>query len=264
MVKNKKNLFVLLIIFVLILICCVYFNTTKKDNSDYKVDYLNEENSSIDFEDNSFLNNLPGYINGAKQNEEQIVCGIELPFSIPDTPLVIEGIGQYTGPYIEDGKDEPVANALALVIRNTSDTMVEFGEIDFNLNNGTEAVFQVSTLPAGKGALILEKNNLEFNRDSILTFTDKMYAEKEDLSLLGDKVKINAEDKTLFVENLTKEDLGTVYVRYKQKINDDIYLGGITYSCKVEGMTAKASKEVKTQHFSKKGSQIVMVETVKK
>ena len=40
---------------------------------------------------------LPGYINGTEPDGEPIVCGVSLPFQVADTPILIEGIGQYTG-----------------------------------------------------------------------------------------------------------------------------------------------------------------------
>lgn len=213
-------------------------------------------------ETNMDIFSIPGYINGADADDEQIICGISLPYNIQDTPIVIEGIGQYSGPFVEDGSDKPVANALAAVIKNDSDTVIEFAEIRFAVNDSEEAVFQISTIPAGKEVVVLEENGREYHEEDRLDLTDKLYAKQDFLSLMEDEVEITSEDGKLTVKNLTQEPLGTVYVRYKGKINNQYYLGGITYSCKVENVDANACVEAETKHFTAEGSQILMVEAV--
>lgn len=220
------------------------------------------EELGVEEEENMDIFSIPGYINGVDKDSEQIICGILLPYRIQDTPIVVEGIGQYSGPFVEDGSDKPVANALAAVIKNDSDTVIEFAEIRFAVNDSEEAVFQISTIPAEKEVVVLEKNGREYHEEDMLNFTDKLYAEQDFLSLMEDEVEITSEDGKLIVKNLTQEPLGTVYVRYKGTINSQYYLGGITYSCKVENVDASACVEARTKHFNENGSQILMVEAI--
>ena len=206
--------------------------------------------------------NLPGYINGAEKDEEQIICGVTLPYQVQGTPIIIEGIGQYTGPFVEDGNDEPEANVLAIVVRNGSDADVEYAEVHFSTGDGSEAVFHISTLPAGSGAVVLEQNKREYNAEETLTFADKLYAQAEEMSLMEDDVRVTAEDGALTLENLTDQSLGTVYVRYKNKLNDNYYLGGITYSCKFENVGAGDEITEQTKHFTVDGSTVLMVKAI--
>ena len=206
--------------------------------------------------------NLPGYINGAEKDEEQIICGVTLPYQVQGTPIIIEGIGQYTGPFVEDGNDEPEANVLAIVVRNGSDADVEYAEVHFSTGDGSEAVFHISTLPAGSGAVVLEQNKREYNAEETLTFADKLYAQAEEMSLMEDDVRVTAEDEALTFENLTDQSLGTVYVRYKNKLNDNYYLGGITYSCKFENVGAGDEITEQTKHFTVDGSTVLMVKAI--
>lgn len=206
--------------------------------------------------------NLPGYINGAEKDEEQIICGVTLPYQVQGTPIIIEGIGQYTGPFVEDGNDEPEANVLAIVVRNGSDADVEYAEVHFSTGDGSEAVFHISTLPAGSGAVVLEQNKREYNAEETLTFADKLYAQAEEMSLMEDDVRVTAEDGALTLENLTDQSLGTVYVRYKNKLNDNYYLGGITYSCKFENVGAGDKITEQTKHFTVDGSTVLMVKAI--
>lgn len=206
--------------------------------------------------------NLPGYINGAEKDAEQTICGVALPYQVQDTPITIEGIGQYTGPFVEDGNDEPTANVLAIVVRNDSDADVEYAEVHFSTGDGSEAVFHISTLPAGSSAVVLEQNKREYNAEETLAFTDKLYAQAEDMSLMEDDVRVTAEDGALTLENLTDQSLGTVYVRYKNKLNDNYYLGGITYSCKFENVGAGDEITEQTKHFTVDGSTVLMVKAI--
>ena len=206
--------------------------------------------------------NLPGYINGAEKDEEQIICGVTLPYQVQGTPIIIEGIGQYTGPFVEDGNDEPEANVLAIVVRNGSDADVEYAEVHFSTGDGSEAVFHISTLPAGSGAVVLEQNKREYNAEETLTFADKLYAQAEEMSLMEDDERVTAEDGALTLENLTDQSLGTVYVRYKNKLNDNYYLGGITYSCKFENVGAGDKITEQTKHFTVDGSTVLMVKAI--
>lgn len=206
--------------------------------------------------------NLPGYINGAEKDAEQTICGVALPYQVQDTPIIIEGIGQYTGPFVEDGNDGPTANVLAIVVRNDSDADVEYAEVHFSTGDGSEAVFHISTLPAGSSAVVLEQNKREYSAEETLTFTDKLYAQAEDMSLMEDDVRVTAEDGTLTLENLTDQSLGTVYVRYKNKLNDNYYLGGITYSCKFENVGAGDKITEQTKHFTVDGSTVLMVKAI--
>ena len=206
--------------------------------------------------------NLPGYINGAEKDAEQTICGVALPYQVQDTPIIIEGIGQYTGPFVEDGNDEPEANVLAIVVRNGSDADVEYAEVHFSTGDGSEAVFHISTLPAGSSAVVLEQNKREYSAEETLTFTDKLYAQAEDMSLMEDDVRVTAADGALTLENLTDQSLGTVYVRYKNKLNENYYLGGITYSCKFENVGAGDKITEQTKHFTVDGSTVLMVKAI--
>lgn len=206
--------------------------------------------------------NLPGYINGAEKDEEQIICGVTLPYQVQGTPIIIEGIGQYTGPFVEDGNDEPEANVLAIVVRNGSDADVEYAEVHFSTGDGSEAVFHISTLPAGSSAVVLEQNKREYSAEETLAFADKLYAQAEEMSLMEDDVRVTAEDGALTLENLTDQSLGTVYVRYKNKLNDNYYLGGITYSCKFENVGAGDEIREQTKHFTVDGSTVLMVKAI--
>lgn len=265
---KKKMIIILGGIIVLVVIMAVFMSKKFRPDIDGSVVNISDESSQINDENSSPEDeagdwyNLPGYINGAEKDAEQTICGVALPYQVQDTPIIIEGIGQYTGPFVEDGNDEPEANVLAIVVRNGSDADVEYAEVHFSTGDGSEAVFHISTLPAGSSAVVLEQNKREYSAEETLTFTDKLYAQAEDMSLMEDDVRVTAEDGALTLENLTDQSLGTVYVRYKNKLNDNYYLGGITYSCKFENVGAGDEITEQTKHFTVDGSTVLMVKAI--
>ena len=207
------------------------------------------------------LDSIPGFINGAADGRTA-VCGLELPYRGPDTDLTIEGVGQYSGPFVEDGSDEPTANALALVVKNDDAALAEYAELTFAVGEGEQAVFQLSGVPGGEYVLVMEKNGRPFSDAEVLAYADSLYAARKDASMMADKIEVYSADGALTAKNVSGQDLSTVYIRYKSQLIPRCYLGGITYSCKLEGIPAGQEKTAQTGHFSSNSSRIVMVETV--
>ena len=204
------------------------------------------------------LDALPGFLNGGSE-----VCGVPLPLAVPNTSLVIEGIGQYSGPFVEDGSGEPMANVMALVVKNDGAKFTEYAEITLAVEGKDPAVFQISGLPGKEYVLVMEKNRRPFDRSELLGYETHLFADRADVSLQADKLQIYSADGSLTAKNLTGEALDAVYIRYKSKLVPRCYLGGITYSCKLEAVAAGTEKTAQTGHYSDAYSQIVMVETVK-
>ena len=264
MKKNKKKVIIIISLICVLIIAGSLFLFLK--NTENRNDVLNvsekteaeqvkTEQSEIEQVDK---NNIPGFISGGEGN----VCGIELPYQIPDTALVIEGIGQYSGEFVEDGSGEPVANVLAFFIRNNSKEFIEYENVTFTLNDSEQASFKISGIPAGKCVLVMEENKREFNRDDSMIYETQLYSERKDISLKEDEIQVYAADGELSVENISKTPFEVVYIRYKTKILPECYLGGITYNCTIEELADGEKKSVKTGHFSDKSSESVMVETV--
>ena len=76
------------------------------------------------------------------------------------------------------------------------------------------------------------------------------------------KIKVTTENNSITIDNISGKDLGTVYVYYKNKKNSS-YLGGITYRVKFENVEKDVKLTTKTNHFTEKNSEILMVETEK-
>ena len=77
---------------------------------------------------------------------------------LSDSNLIIEKVGSYTGNYLEDGSDEPIEKVAAIIISNTSDKMLQVGDITFKVNDKENATFRVTNLLPHTSALVLESN----------------------------------------------------------------------------------------------------------
>ena len=259
--KKKTGIITLLICILAIFGGLLFFLGTKEEKSkslDSQKASEMEEAGDGTIEIN--IQEIPGFITGG----EESTCGLELPYQIPGTALTIERIGQYSGEFVEDGSSEPSANVLSLVVRNDSNAFVEYADITFTVNDSEQASFEISGVPANKYVLVMEKGKREFNSEDTLVYETQLYAERGDVSLKDDMIKVSTADGELTAENISKTPLEAVYIRYKTKILPECYLGGITYSCTIEELADGEEKSAKTGHFSDKFSEIVMVETVEK
>lgn len=284
---NKKKGVIGVIIVVICIVAVVagfYINKSKKEEARNKVkeDYnlSDEEMKTLTDEDIKKLANDEAKVEvkevkkptkdsldvdkiaGFDYQNQKNVGGLKLPYSVEKTDLVIENIGQYTGQFIEDGSDKPVANVLSLLVKNNSNKVVQYGEINIKVNGNKNAVFKVTNLPPKTSTLVMESTGkIEFNKDDKYKYVDSIQAKLDNMSLMKDKVQITKqEDGVIGIKNVSGKDLGTVYVYYKYFQEGGAYLGGITYRVKFENVKAGASVEEKTSHFSKNSSEILMVD----
>lgn len=253
--------------------------STQGNNTEQATDIAQGKIEEIEkpTEDSLNINDIPGFSNQISATDTEYIdnneevqsetivenIGIQLPFAVPGTSMEILSVGQYTGPFIEDGSDTPSANILSIVVKNNSDEMLQYGEIHLNVNNN-KAIFKLSNLPAKTSALVIESTGtMEFSKDNTYEFIDSMYASLSDVSLMEDKIEIKGGDNEITIKNISGEDLGTVYVYYKYIQQGGAYLGGITYRTKFENVVAGAEITEKTSHFSKTTSEILMVDYIK-
>ena len=181
-------------------------------------------------------------------------------FKASDADIVIQQVKAYSGIYIEDGSDKEVSNVAAIQVKNTSSKPLEFAQIQL-YNGKKKLIFDVSTLPANASAVVMEKNKAGFNSSSGVTYggTTAGYISSLDKAsnVKCEKVKNNG----IKVTNTSKKDIPCVRIFYKYKSSEGYYVGGITYTAKVENLKAGESQTVYPSHFDSDGGQIMMVKT---
>ena len=282
---------VLMIIISAILICLIglgiigYYvekdKAAEKTNAktEEKVDQITEEEKLIVDSDKIYVDKIEGYTAGenlvdqdnTNNNLEQgnsetvTVAGINLPYSIPNKNMEIISIGQYSGKFIEDGSDVNKDNVLAIIVKNTSEEVIDYGEINMKIIGKTDTIkFKITNLKPGVCALAMESSGkIEFNPEDKYIYMSSKNNMIKDLSTMGSQIAITTENKKITVENLSDENLNTVYVYYKTISPGGCYLGGITYRAKFENVEGGKSISSNTIHFSNENCEILKVESVK-
>lgn len=183
------------------------------------------------------------------------------PYVIEGTELTVQNISSYDGIFLEDGSDGEVTGVAAMVVENTGDTNVEYAAITISCN-GETLEFDASDLPSGATVVVQEKNKTPYQSG---TYTDcsAVVAEMGDFEMSEDQVKVEeTESGSLLVTNLTDEEIPCVRIFYKFYMADEeTYVGGITYTAKLTGLSAGASQTVTPSHYAAGNSRIMMVRT---
>lgn len=179
-------------------------------------------------------------------------------FKVDDAAITIQRVNGYSGIFIEDGSDKEVKNVTAIEVKNTSNKPLEFAQIQL-YNGSKKLVFDVSTLPANSSAVVMEKNKASFNSSKGVTYggTTAGYVNslEKASSIKCKKVKNNG----IEVTNTSSKNIPCVRVFYKYKSSEGYYVGGITYTAKVEDLKAGASQTIYPSHFASDGGEIMMV-----
>ena len=165
---------------------------------------------------------------------------------------------------MEDGSDEVVSGILMIIVSNTTDTTLQYGKISLKAGE-TDAIFELTTLPAGKSVVLLEKSRLEY--DETMLYTDvkaenTAYFQQEP-SLMADTVKLQVLDGVINVTNISDKDIDGEIVIYYKNAASDLYYGGITYRSRVAGgLKAGETRQVAGGHLSKSGTAVMFVQIV--
>lgn len=192
----------------------------------------------------------------AQQGEEKF-----FPYTIDGTALVVQNISSYDGIFLEDGSDGQVTGVAAMVVENTGDTNVEYAAITINCN-GEILEFDASDIPAGATIVVQGKNKTAYQSG---TYADcsAVVAEMGEFEMSADQVKVEeTENGSLLVTNLTDEEIPCVRIFYKFYMEEEeAYVGGITYTAKLTGLSAGGSQTVSPSHYAAGSSRVMMVRT---
>lgn len=193
------------------------------------------------------------------------INGRSLPYTIPNKNMEIISIGEYSGKFIEDGSDIKKDNVLSMVVKNTSEDIIDYGEITMRVRGKNNTIkFEITNLKPGACALVIESSGkVEFNSEDQYMYISSKNNMISDFSMMEPEIDIITEDNKITIKNLTDKDLNTVYVYYKTISEGNCYLGGVTYRAKFEDIKSKKSASVNTLHFSNVKSEILKVELVK-
>lgn len=179
---------------------------------------------------------------------------------LSDSNLIIEKVGSYTGNYLEDGSDEPIEKVAAIIISNTSDKMLQVGDITFKVSDKENATFRVTNLLPHTSALVLESNKRKYSDKDDYSYGTVVNAYLDAPDLLEDKFEVIKENGKLKLKNKTDKTYKKVYVYYKYVQSGGAFMGGITYRVPFENIEGKKTVTSVANHFSANTSVIVDVQ----
>lgn len=186
---------------------------------------------------------------------------LTFPYAIPNTGLTIQNIASYDGVFLEDGSDSSVSGIYSIVLKNTGSTNVEFARITLSCN-GTPITFELSDLPSGAAVVVQETNQTAYQNGEYRDCNVDM-AEIDALEQSAEQISVQEnEDGSLTVSNLTDSLIPCVRIFYKFYMSDeDVYVGGITYTAKLTDLEAGGSQTIIPSHYSRGYSKVVMIRT---
>lgn len=248
--KKRNIIFIavfLIVVIVVTVILVLNFSPRRSVDKEYADNTSIIENTLKPQSGTVNVENIEGFT-------EQSVSYIDLPYTIPETDMEITQIGSFTGNNKED--------IFALIIKNNSDKVISYSSINFTTNKG-DISFSPTNLPQGVSTLVFPENqDIKFSDINKLTFKDKLVVNSDELSLLNSKVGIKFQDGNFVLTNLTNENLGSVYIRYKNITKGNAYLGGETYSVVQKNVEPYETYLVTATDFDAEKCAIISVESI--
>lgn len=211
---------------------------------------------------------------GASKDElpEVEKAGAEIPFDVPGFTVLKEApfgdlnekfsvacMGTYSGTYVEDGSNEQVTDVLTIVVKNISSDLVEYGLITVDCG-GETATFELSALPAGSYALVMEKNRLTYDNTMVLSKPIcEQYAEPNNLITdFGNDFNVYPSDGVINIENISGRDIESDVSLFYKNYEYGLFIGGITYRARFSGgIKAGEIAQCMQQHYSLEKSAIM-------
>lgn len=174
--------------------------------------------------------------------------------------LYITEIAKYTGAYMEDGSNEYVTDVMMVVLKNEGTSDLQLARINLVYADFT-ASFEVTNLPAGESAILLEKNRHTYVEEFYLQAKpENVIFFQEPMGLQESKVKVTGGKREITVENISDETLGQIYVYYKNSA-EDLFYGGITYRSPVAaGLKPGESATIIANHYYETATTIIFVD----
>ena len=188
-------------------------------------------------------------------------AAVETPWSTMtdgDYQISIRRLNAWSGPFVEDGKDETVSNVLALQFRNDGEMDVQYAEYVFQIN-GEEVSFKLTNLPAKQKCVVFAANKHTYDPNEVLKLKSRLVATVDYLPTADDQIlPVNNGDDTVTVLNMTDQPIPVARVFYKTYYpEEETFFGGITYTIEIKDIPAGGSRTVAPEHFSSEMSMFV-------
>ncbi|MDO4621462.1 MAG: hypothetical protein Q4B22_00760 [Eubacteriales bacterium] len=196
--------------------------------------------------------------NPAVESEEDTASmqASEYDGMLGNTPLRLKGIRPYEGIYIEQMLDTECSNVPAAIIENTGDRLISLVQFEV-IADGAAWQFEASAIPAGESVVVLEKNQAAYA--DTMVYPGAVTVAYGDAGMLGEKVTAAAaEEDGITITNISGETLPAIRIFYKLTA-DNMYLGGITYTAKLEGLEPGMEMTIYPEHYTNDNARVIMI-----
>lgn len=196
---------------------------------------------------------------GGSQSVQVQPSYMSFPFTDESKGVEIQSIEKYSGYFIEDGTDEEVSDVAVIMVKNNSDQVIEYG--DLKLSEGENVLeFQFSLLPPGKTALVMEANRNTYQDSGQLLYQQCEIANLDSLSMENNKIQTEfTEDGGIKLKNISGGDIASLRIFYKNRLDENTYLGGIAYTAEVQELKMEESRVIYPSHYNKDYGEIMMI-----
>ncbi len=179
-----------------------------------------------------------------------------------DTVISVEDCFLYSGEFVEDGSFEEKEDVAAIKVKNNSNKAIKLARI-YITTSKKELFFEITTLPAGATATVLEKGaqTIKWNEKIKEIRVENRVDFEDKLSLHEDVFLLQANNQTINIKNISNEKIDSdIYVYYKNKDADGNYFGGITFRSKADGLQPGEIKQLPASHYQKADSEVLFVD----
>ena len=162
---------------------------------------------------------------------------VEFPLLLEEGKLVVESVFQFEGINPDCGNREGDKTA-AIIIRNTSDQYLKSATVIAELQDGSEAVFSVTHVPAGKEILAFAVDNMQL-KDNLDCADVRVQAEFQEAKL-REGLGVSVDGLAITVTNETGGAMEEIEI-FCHGVFGDRYFGGVTYVYKIEELSGGES-----------------------
>lgn len=174
--------------------------------------------------------------------------------------LKITDLSVVTGNFPEDGSDEFLKEVLSAEFVNEGEKTLQYAKVNVTIDEEVYT-FELSTLPSGE-----RLRAFEVNKKSVQENSQNITAEAENIALFSaepscyeDKLEIIPGKKQIMVKNISNEDIENEISVFFKNETAGIYMGGITYRVRIDGLKAGETISGYSSHADEEGTEIMFV-----
>ena len=193
------------------------------------------------------------------QLSQQTQEGVEFPYTLSGSGLVMEALISYDGPFWEDGSGDTVEHVAGLQLYNPSECMVEFLSVVVECG-GKRLYFFVYQLPPDSRCLVLEKCRNTYQDLPVVECRElSVRWEYQDLSRIQLDYLGLGPWVTVINRDARRQDHITLW--YKRYVPEgDYYLGGVAYSEHLFFLQPQERRTIAPKYYEAGSTKIVAIQ----